>query len=385
MKFSKDSPIIRNALSIIFAGIVLITVYFIFLNFEMFKGFVTSFFGIISPFIYGSFLAFLISPLVHWFEFRAMSILKIKQKTKHVIAVIMTVVVVAEVIVLFVSVLLPQFVTSISNISESFPDYVDSFNRYLAPLLKDYVPDQTIILSFLNSSSDLAHRIVTLLQDYVPNIVDFSISLSRSIFNGIMAIVIAMYILLDEEGFTHQLQRFVNAYFGSKVGEDINALLNLTSFMLHRFILGKAFNSVILGIGLYITMLIVEIPYPVFLSTIFGVTNMIPFFGPFIGGAFGVIILLLQDPMQAVWFLAAVLILQQIEGSILSPVVLGDSMGLPGIWVFFAIIVGGGYFGVVGMFLGVPIFAVLYLLLQRSMDIRLAKNEVIEQIIKESE
>ena len=107
---------------------------------------------------------------------------------------------------------------------------------------------------------------------------------------------------------------------------------------------------------------------------------MIPFFGPFIGGAFVVIILLLQDPMQALWFLAAVLILQQIEGSILSPLVLGDSMGLPGIWVFFAIIVGGGYFGVAGMFLGVPIFAVLYLLLQRSMDIRLAEQEIEQEI-----
>ncbi len=378
MRNWKEMPVIKSALSIIFAGIVLITVYFTFLNFETFKGVIATFFGIISPFVYGSFIAFLISPLVHWFEFRALSILKMKQKTKHIISVLMTLVVVIEIIVLFISVLLPQFVGSIANISNSFPDYLESFNQYIAPWLADFIPDQTIILNFLNSSSDLVQRIVTLLRDYVPNIVDFSISISKGIFNGILAIVIAIYILLDEEGFTHQLQRFVNAYFGAKVGEDINALLNLTSFMLHRFILGKAFNSVILGIGMYITMLIIDIPFPVFLSTIFGVTNMIPFFGPFIGGAFGVIILLLQDPMQAVWFLAIVLILQQIEGSILSPLVLGDSMGLPGIWVFFAIIVGGGYFGVAGMFLGVPIFAVLYLLLQRSMDIRLAENEMTE-------
>lgn len=383
MKNWKEMPVIKNALSIIFAGIVLIAIYFTFLNFDSFKSIIATFFNIIAPFVYGSFMAFLISPLVHWFEFRALSILKMRQKTKHIISVIMTLVVVIEVIVLFVSVLLPQFVGSIANISNNLPDYSETFNKFLAPLLEDYFPDQTVILSLLNSSSDLVQRVVGLLQEYVPDIVNYSISISKSIFNAILSIVIAIYILVDEEGFTHQLQRFVNAYFGSKIGDDINSLLNLTSFMLHRFILGKAFNSIILGIGMYITMLIIDIPYPIFLSTIFGVTNMIPFFGPFIGGAFGVIILLLQDPYQALWFLAAVLIFQQIEGSILSPVILGDSIGLPGIWVFFAIIVGGGYFGVAGMFLGVPIFAVIYLLIQRSMDIRLAENEANDLIEKE--
>lgn len=383
MKNWKETPVIKNALSIIFAGIVLIAIYFTFLNFDSFKSIIATFFNIISPFVYGSFMAFLISPLVHWFEFRALSILKMRQKTKHIISVIMTLVVVIEVIVLFVFVLLPQFVGSIANISNNLPDYSETFNKFLAPLLENYFPDQTVILSLLNSSSDLVQRVVGLLQEYVPDIVNYSISISKSIFNAILSIVIAIYILVDEEGFTHQLQRFVNAYFGSKIGDDINSLLNLTSFMLHRFILGKAFNSIILGIGMYITMLIIDIPYPIFLSTIFGVTNMIPFFGPFIGGAFGVIILLLQDPYQALWFLAAVLILQQIEGSILSTVILGDSMGLPGIWVFFAIIVGGGYFGVAGMFLGVPIFAVIYLLIQRSMDIRLAENEANDLIEKE--
>lgn len=383
MKNWKEMPVIKNALSIIFAGIVLIAIYFTFLNFDSFKSIIATFFNIIAPFVYGSFIAFLISPLVHWFEFRALSILKMRQKTKHIISVIMTLVVVIEVIVLFVSVLLPQFVGSIADISNNLPDYSETFNKFLAPLLEDYFPDQTVILSLLNSSSDLVQRVVGLLQEYVPDIANYSISTSKSIFNAILSIVIAIYILVDEEGFTHQLQRFVNAYFGSKIGDDINSLLNLTSFMLHRFILGKAFNSIILGIGMYITMLIIDIPYPIFLSTIFGVTDMIPFFGPFIGGAFGVIILLLQDPYQALWFLAAVLILQQIEGSILSPVILGDSMGLPGIWVFFAIIVGGGYFGVAGMFLGVPIFAVIYLLIQRSMDIRLAENEANDLIEKE--
>ena len=383
MKNWKETPVIKNALSIIFAGIVLIAIYFTFLNFDSFKSIIATFFNIISPFVYGSFMAFLISPLVHWFEFRALSILKMRQKTKHIISVIMTLVVVIEVIVLFVSVLLPQFVGSIANISNNLPDDSETFNKFLAPLLEDYFPDQTVILSLLNSSSDLVQRVVGLLQEYVPDIVNYSISISKSIFNAILSIVIAINILVDEEGFTHQLQRFVNAYFGSKIGDDINSLLNLTSFMLHRFILGKAFNSIILGIGMYITMLIIDIPDPIYLSTIFVVTNMIPFFGPFIGGAFGVIILLLQDPYQALWFLAAVLILQQIEGSILSPVILGDSMGLPGIWVFFAIIVGGGYFGVAGMFLGVPIFAVIYLLIQRSMDIRLAENEANDLIEKE--
>jgi predicted PurR-regulated permease PerM len=380
----KDSPHIKNALSIIIAGIVLITVYFTFLNFSFVKSVISQFLSIISPFIYGSFIAFLVNPIVRWFEHRALSIFKFKQKTKHLIAVLFTLVVVIEVVVLFVSVLLPQFISSISNISNSLPNYLDSFNQYIAPNIQNYIPDQSVIINLFSQSSNFVQRVIELLQQYVPNIVDFSINVSKSIFNGVLTIVIAIYILSDEEGFAYQLQRFVSAYFGKSVGKNIDAIVSLTSFMIRRFILGKAFNSLVLGIGMYITMLVINIPYPVFLSTIFAVTNMIPFFGPFIGGAFGVIILLLEDPMYAFWFLLAVLILQQIEGSILSPLVIGDSMGLPGIWVFFAIIVGGGYFGVAGMFLGIPVFAVIYLLIQRSMDIRLAQQEAQTESPKDS-
>lgn len=371
----KQYPILRSALSIIVAGIVLIAVYFIFLNMETVKNVLAQFFSIISPFVYGSFIAFLISPIARWFEYRALSIFKCKQKTKHNLAVIITLVVVVEIIILFFAVLIPQFVTSVSSLSESFPNYLDSFNLYIAPLLENYMSDQTWILDFLNSSSDLAQSVINLLQEYIPNIVDFSLRLTQSIFKATLSIVIAIYILLDEEGFAVQIKRFITAFLGPKAGKNINELVSLTSFMMQRFILGKAFNSVVMGVSLYVLMLLLNISFPVFLSTIFGFTNMIPFFGPFVGGAFGVIILVLQDPTSAFWFLIIILILQQIEGSILSPLVIGDSMGLPGIWVFFAIIVGGGYFGVIGMFLGAPIFAVIYLLLQRNMDKRLAKQE----------
>lgn len=379
MKEWKDSPVIKNALSIIFAGLVLISFYFALTNFEGIKSIVNGFVTIVSPFLYASFIAFLISPLVRWFEYRALSVLKIKQTTKHVLSVIMTVIVVVEIITLFFAVLIPQFITSVSTISESFPDYIDSFNIYIAPLIENYVQDQQWILDILNSSSDIIQQLLNLIQTYVPNIVDFSVKLSQTIVNIILTIVITLYILLDEDGFTLQIKRFIQAYFGQKIGETINSVLNLTSYMLHRFILGKAFNSLIMGVLLYITMLIMQVPYPVFLSSIFGVTNMIPFFGPFIGGLIGVIILFLEDPVHSLYFLVAILVLQQIEGTILSPIVIGDSMGLPSIWVFFAIIVGGGYFGVAGMFLGIPIFAVIYLLIQRSMDIRLAQQEEIKK------
>lgn len=368
----KDDQERKRLSTYVLSGFFIIALYFGFQRISLVLETIGQFFSIISPFIYGIFFAFMLYPMVAWFKDRALSAFKFKDKTKHIIAISMSMVVVLEVIVLFFAVLIPQFISSLITLSLHFPSYFDTFNAYILPYVQPYLSDVNWILDLLDSSSDLLNQLISILQNYIPNILDFSLKLSQGILNAMLSVVIALYILLDVDNLTRQVQRFFEAYFGVKFKEQVLSVSALTSFMIHRFILGKALNSVIMGIFLYIAMLFAKMDYAIFLSVIFGVTNMVPFFGPFIGGAIGVVILFLTNPTHALYFLVFVLVLQNLEGSLLSPILIGDSMGLPGIWIFFAIIVGGGYFGILGMFLGIPIFAVIYLLVDKDIEARLS-------------
>ena len=146
--------------------------------------------------------------------------------------------------------------------------------------------------------------------------------------------------------------------------------------MFNSFIIGKTVDSLIVGVICYIVMLIFGWPYPVLISLIIGVTNMIPVFGPFIGAIPALFLLFIVDPSAALWFALFIIILQQIDGNIIGPLILQDSMGLPSLWIMFAIILGGGFFGLVGMFLGVPVFAVVYVIIKEIVNQRLIDKEI---------
>lgn len=376
MKKFEDFPYVKNALSFIIAGIVLIAVYFLILNFSVVSAQIDKLLGILTPFIYGLFIAFLLSPMVYWFEHRALLIFKWKAKTKHIISVILTLVVTIEVLVLFFSFIIPQLVTSISSISEHLPQYIETFKLFGIPWIETYIPDVTWLTDILSSTESILTSLLTLLQDYLPTILSFSMQFSKTVLNIFLAMTLAVYLLLDEEAFVRQFKRFSYATLGQHIGDEVVNVSTLLTYMVRKFILGKALNSFIMGIICYVSMLLLNLEYPVFMSAMFGVTNMIPFFGPFIGAAIGAVILILENPMHALWFILLAIALQNLEGSVLSPWLIGDSMGLPGLWVMFAILFGGGYFGIVGMFLGVPFFAVIYLLMKRFVDRRIEDNQI---------
>ena len=196
------------------------------------------------------------------------------------------------------------------------------------------------------------------------------------IFNLLLGIAIAMYVLIDRERFSLQAKKIIYFITNQKTGDYLIDLSRLSSNMIHRFILGKMLDSFIIGVICYVGMLVLGLSYPLLLSVIVGVTNMIPVFGPFIGAIPGALILLLVDPLQALWFILFIILLQQFDGNFLGPRILGDSMGLPSLWIMFAIVVGGGYFGVVGMFLGVPIFAVIYIVSKKIISNKLEKDSI---------
>ena len=180
--------------------------------------------------------------------------------------------------------------------------------------------------------------------------------------------VVSFYLLLDEEKFLLQFDKVLYTVCSLDHAERITYVTGLTGKMFNRFIFGKAFDSLIIGVICWICMIIMKMPYAPLIGFVVGITNMIPVFGPFLGAIPCILILVIINPWKALEFAVFVLILQQIDGNIIGPRILGDSMGLPSLWIMVAIIVGGALFGVTGMFVGVPVFSVIYILVKEKVN-----------------
>lgn len=376
MKKWLDSSHLSLILSITIAGLFIVGIYFAILNLSVFVGLLKDLGNVLTPFMYGLILAFLMSPIVSFFEVKAFASFKWKKNTKRVLSVLLSLLITFEIIILFFSFIIPQLIISLSSISEKLPEYIVIVEDLLGEWLVSYRLDNEWVNLLLDSSEDLLVNFLKTIQGYLPLILDYSWQFTKMIFNLLLGIAIAMYVLIDRERFSLQAKKFIYFITNQKMGDYLIDLSRLSSNMIHRFILGKMLDSSIIGVICYVGMLVLGLSYPLLLSVIVGVTNMIPVFGPFIGAIPGALILLLVDPFQALWFILFIILLQQFDGNYLGPRILGDSMGLPSLWIMFAIVVGGGYFGVVGMFLGVPIFAVIYIVSKKIISNKLEKDSI---------
>lgn len=376
MKKWLDSSHLSLILSITLAGLFIVAIYFAILNIHVFVGLLKDLGNILTPFMYGLILAFLMSPIVSFFEVKAFASFKWKKSTKRIISVLLSLLITFEIIVLFFSFIIPQLIISLSSISEKLPEYIVIVEDLIGEWLVAYRIDNDWINLLLDSSEDLLVTFLKTIQGYLPLLLDYSWQFTKLVFNLLLGIAIAMYVLFDRERFSLQAKKVIYFISNQKTGDYLVDLSRLSSNMVHRFILGKMLDSFIIGLICYIGMLVLGLSYPLLLSVIIGVTNMIPVFGPFIGAVPGALILLLVDPFQALWFILFIILLQQFDGNFLGPRILGDSMGLPSLWIMFAIIVGGGYFGVVGMFLGVPLFAVIYIVSKKIISNKLEKDSI---------
>ena len=214
----------------------------------------------------------------------------------------------------------------------------------------------------------------------VPMIYNAGLSIISWFINIILAFVISCYLMWDKLNLLRAIKRIIYAVFSENTAKQMINIIKKCNDIFSSFIIGKAIDSLIIGILCFIIMCILRLPYAVLISVIVGITNMIPYFGPFIGAIPGALLLLIISPRQALIFIIMVFLLQQFDGSILGPKILGDSTGLQPIWIIFAITVGGYTAGVVGMFLGVPITAVIAYLLNTFVDYILKRRHLSTEI-----
>lgn len=390
MKFKFDKKYLYwgiTAFLVIVAGILF---YYILFHSSSLSYGISTFIGIAMPVIDGLVLAYLMTPILNKIEQRIIKPLYVKAnlpmtpKNKRRIrgfSILVTIVLILIVLYEFFGLIIPEVVRSIQSIIFQFPIYINNLSNWAMGLMKNN-PDleevvnaliaqySTKILDYVNSN--LLPHINGLLKTLSSSV----IGVFKAMWNFVIGFIISIYVLGSKEKFAGQAKKIAYALFDRKSGNEVISNFRFIHSTFIGFIGGKIVDSIIIGIICFICTSIIGTPYAILVSVIIGVTNVIPFFGPWIGGVPSALLVLMVDPMQALYFVILIMVIQQFDGNILGPKILGDSTGLSGFWVIFAITIFGGLFGVLGMVVGVPIFAVFYAGVRASVNRMLIKKNL---------
>lgn len=356
----------------VIAGCILL--YVIIMQWAVFASGVSKVFRILSPFIWGFVIAYLLRPLMRFFEKRLMVPLgeKLFKKSEHRVFVFgrVTALIISETLMLLVvslllRMVLPQLYSSIENIVTNSSLYYDKIVGWVDKLLTDYPQLKDTFVSFVGNMGEsivdwTKTSLLPQMTDLVANITNGVYYFIRGVYYVVIGIIVSVYILFNKEAVGTGAKKIVYSIFSVPFAKKILDSARFTDGIFMGFISGKIVDSTIIGMICYICCVLMKMPYPVLVSVIIGVTNIIPFFGPFIGAIPSAFLILMVKPLQGLEFVIFILLLQQFDGNILGPKILGESIGVNGFWVMFAIILGGGLFGFAGMLLGVPVFVVIY-------------------------
>ncbi|MGN0383749.1 MAG: AI-2E family transporter [Eubacterium sp.] len=337
-------------------------------------------FSAMAPFLVGFGMAFLLSPMVNYMDYHLFcNTCHIKSnKIRRILAIAISYVVILGCLAGLLTYVIPHLASSINSLIikfqelyETIPSYIDSLSRQFPNIDFDYLKD--VLTSALPSFVDILNKVAT---DWVPMIFDTSISVVKWIYNIIIAILVSCYMLLDKENLLRNFKRIIYAVFKKDTSDKLCKILYQVNRIFSSYIVGKAIDSLIIGILCFILLCVFKMPYALLISIIIGVTNMIPYFGPFIGAIPGFVVLFIISPKMGVAFAVLILALQQFDGLFLGPKILGDVTGLRPIWVLFAISIGGWAYGPLGMFLGVPCVAVISYLIDLYVTSRLEEKNI---------
>lgn len=369
MKVEWTKSMTKRVLVYIVAGIGILAAYFILINLKRVSGIFSYISDILRPFIIAAILAYAVNGPMMFFE-RMFGKITDKKKPrpvlKRVLGIIVGWVACLAVLVLFFVIIVPDIKVSITTLINNLPGYFESLKALITGLAEKYQFDISFIDSFMNfqltpdSIMEIAKEYSDALIPQLENIANLSVQVGSFIADVIIAIIISVYLLFSKETLIAQLKKALYALFSRKFVDASVRVARETHRTFSGFINGKLLDSLIIGILCFIGMSILNYEYGLLISFIVGVTNIIPFFGPLLGAVPSVLLLLMIDPWHALWFAVFVFALQQLDGNVIGPKILGDSTGLPALWVMFAILVGGALWGVAGMFVGVPLFAVIY-------------------------
>lgn len=337
----------------------------------------------LMPVIWGFAIAYLLNPVTKVFEkLMAKLIFKKKphKKACRRIAVAVTVILLLLLMTSLTYFILPEIIESIKSIFTNFNGWLDNSKSIVNKILESNPKINNYIKSEYDTITVYLQNLVQKLQpdfnDFVANFTKGIVSFLLGIKDFLLGLIVSIYLLLSKETLLSQLKKITLALFSKKTCEKTFKVYHKTNDLFIKFIGGRIIDSFIVGVLCFIGLSILKMPYSILISVLLGITNIIPFFGPFIGAIPSALLVLLAKPSSLIPFLIFILVLQQFDGNVLEPRIIGDSTGLPAFWVLFAIFLGGGLFGFIGMLLGVPTFALIYTLFREFIENKLERKRL---------
>ena len=382
--FNRQHTTIAIYAFLVLAGAILFNGFF--QNLDYFRKQVETIFNLLKPFVYGFGIAYILNPVLKKVEGRVLRPAMGKwagDKAIRGISILVTYLLATGVLTLFFMIVAPQLVSSITGLVYKLSRYINSADVWL-PTLLNYFPEfdlpSTISVYLQEYAKTIAEAAYRILTQSFPWLLNLSTRFASVLLSVVVGVIVSIYMLIDKERFCAGLKRGWYALLPKKSADWLLELGSDANKVFGGFISGKLLDSLIIGILCFIGTSLLGMPNVMLVSVIVGVTNVIPYFGPFIGAIPSFFIILIDDPIKALWFLVFIFILQQFDGNILGPKILGDSTGLSAFWVVFAIMLFGGLYGFIGMFLGVPVFSVIYMLFNRFLTSRLKARQMPQEI-----
>ena len=384
----KNNNYLMWGLTIFCVLCALLVLFFAIYRWYYIRDFIVAILNIFMPFIYGLVIAYLLNPCIVWFEKKVYNKLadKIvkggnKRKFARTMSLFTTTVIFVGFIVLLFSFFIPELISSLQMFVTNVTEYVNNTKEILIHVfggsdsIREFINDNYSKVSdtFIGWVND------GMLNDLISSLGNGIFKTFKLIYNFIIGYIIAVYILIDKERFKGQIRKLLYSLFDDDKSNVILDNVSYTDKIFMGFFSAKLIDSLIIGLICFAGMLLFRMPYALIIAVIVGVTNIIPYFGPFIGAVPSALLILLVAPQKCIPFIIFVFVLQQFDGNILGPKLMGNKTGLSSFWVLFSLLIFGGMFGVIGMIIGVPIFSIIYNFVGRIIKDRLkSKNLSIE-------
>lgn len=370
--------------SAIFLIAFAITLMWLLDNISGVRDVIVKLFMIVFPFILGATIAFTVNIPMSFIEstfFGKRSFLKgIGKGLKRVLSYLITIVIIIMTIIIILTLIIPELVNTISDLAVKIPSYWKYMESFATKKLMDYPQIvewlSNINIDWENVEQNVIFSIKNSVFHWVSNTFSFASSVVGKIISFVLAFIFSIYILFQKEVLTIQFKKLILAFFTEKIANKIFYVSSLSQKVFSSFISGQLLESLIVGGMFLVAMTIFKFPYALLISLLIAVTALVPMVGGFVGCILGAFLILVDNPMKAFWFIIMFLILQQIEGNLIYPHVVGKASGLPSIWILVAITVGGSTMGVIGILLFIPVASILYTLLSEAVNNRLKQKKI---------
>ena len=371
-------------LSNLLVVIIGILLYLFFSNYQSASKEIAYIKRLLFPFAVGFIIAFLLSKPVNKLDaLQKRFILKKQRHTRLIrnISIFIALVCLMAIIFFLLYITLPELSRSMTLLVESMPDYLTKAEGVITEFIDYLALDPELAEQIYPNWTESIYNFVSYLAAQIPSLINYSWQFLSSVFNLVIGLIVATYIFASKEKLCAQIKKTSYGLFGEKKTQRASYIADTSNRIFTDFLVGKVLDSAIIGLICFICLSLMNMPYTLLISVVVGTTNIIPFFGPFIGAIPSAFLILLVNPIQMLIFVVFIFLLQQFDGNILGPFILGDATGLDSLWVIAAILIGGGLFGFVGMIMGVPTLAVIYIVFKEKIEKKLAARNFPTQTV----